>query len=150
MNKKFVAVLFFLPFAALVVWVSSLCVTVFESREAVVAISGYDPRDLLSGRYISYTINWDKTDCSQFEDNICPKDKFCKDGNCRYYVPEQSAYLIDEGLRYAEKRGLKFEVVYSYHKNRVPIAERLLINGEDWRVYAEKYVSEEVFRQNIK
>ncbi len=112
--------------------------------EVTVRISGYDPRDLLSGHYIAYTIDWDNTDCTQFENNICPKGDFYETGiyglqgnNHRFYVPEDKADKLDALL---ENRGGEhiFEIVYGYDPGFRPLAKKLLIDGQDWRLFTEQ------------
>ena len=139
MRKSIWGILFMLPFAVLAVW--TLCLTYQRNtgREVKVAVEGYDPRDLLSGHYIQYQIDWEKTDCTQFINGICPQDDFCKEARwgkqCRYYVPENFAADLDDLFRRFRSgdESLTFEVVYAYQPNRQAIAKRLLINGEDWR-----------------
>ena len=142
MNKKLLLLVFFLPFLVLFCW----CVFLYQQRESgidiKVAIRGYDPVDLLSGHYISYQIDWDKTDCTQFPDEICPKERFCKDSRwgreCRFYIPEKYARQLDSLFRQyiwqsRKEKNMTFEVVYSYNKARKPMAKQLLINGKDWK-----------------
>ena len=137
MNKRVLALLFFIPFAALALWAAWLYVQQSTGKEVKVAVTGYDPRDLLSGHYIQYTIDWDKTDCSQFADGVCPEKEFCKEERwgrqCRFYIPEINARDLDMMFRQRNTTDMVFEVVYSYHKGRKPLAKQLLINGKDWR-----------------
>ncbi len=137
MDKKFLALLFFIPFAALAVWAMWLYVQQATGQEIRVAVTGYDPRDLLSGHYIQYTIDWEKTDCTQFADGKCPKEEFCKEHHwgrqCRFYVPEKNAQELDRLFWRRNDTDMVFEVVYSYHKGSEPLAKQLLINGKDWR-----------------
>ena len=72
MNKKVLACAFIVPFCALIAWTMWLYVQQATGTEIKVAVTGYDPRDLLSGHYIQYTIDWNKTNCNQFPDGICP------------------------------------------------------------------------------
>ena len=98
---------------------------------------GYDPRDLLSGHYIQYQIDWDSTDCSQFRNGQCPEKDFCKEARwgrqCRFYIPEDKARDLDELFRKRNDTDTKFEVVYSYRPGQKAVAKQLLINGQDWR-----------------
>jgi len=110
--------------------------------EVTVKIEGYDPRDLLSGHYIAYTIDWDKTDCKQFPQQICPKEDFFNiakqtfwRNSFRFYIPEQYAQELDDTLRNNSEKNNVFEIVYSYAPGLLPLAKRLLINGKDWREY---------------
>lgn len=109
--------------------------------EVTLRIAGYDPRDLLSGHYIAYTIDWENTDCTQFAGNHCPRDEFARssiDGRWgkyhRFYIPEENAELLDSLFRQASEN-LVFEVVYGYAPNFRPQIKRLLINGRNWDEY---------------
>ena len=136
MNKKFLMFLFFIPFVCLFCWTTWLYMQRETGKEVTVTISGYDPRDLLSGHYISFTIDWDKTDCTQFPDDICPKSEFCTETawgrQCRFYIPEENAEKLNNLFLWRNSTGKVFEIVYSYHKGSEPLAKRLLINGTDW------------------
>ena len=142
MNKKFLILALSFPFIALIVWTISLYVQQSTGTEIKVAVMGYDPRDLLSGHYIRYTIDWEKTDCSQFPNGICPKEEFCKQsrfGNqCRFYIPERHAEKLDLLFRRRNNTTMIFEVIYSYQAGGEPLAKKLLINGKDWRESLKK------------
>ena len=142
MNKKILAGVFIVPFIALFAWTMWLYTQQETGKEVKVAITGYDPRDLLSGHYIQYTIDWNRTDCSQFSDGICPKDEFCKEARwgrqCRFYIPEKNAEELDRLFWRRNTTDMIFEVAYSYHKGTEPLAKQLLINGKDWRESLEK------------
>lgn len=135
MRKNLLIAALVLPLICLLAW---SCVLGFQRRhfsEVTVAITGYDPRDLLSGRYIAYQIDWAKTDCSQFEKGICPDTEFCVEARwgreCRFYVPEFQADSLEMRFTHRNKDDV-FEVVYAYQKGHTPIAKKLLINGKDW------------------
>ena len=141
MKKQFWPVFLALPWVCLVVW--TLCLTYQRAHapEVVVAITGYDPRDLLSGRYIAYQPDWARTDCGQFENGICPKGNFCRKARwgerCRFYVPETDAGKLDALFRARGEKELRFDVVYAYQKGKEPLAKRLLINRTDWQDYLQ-------------
>ena len=133
MNKKIVLVTLFVPSILLALLVTFEFVVQYTMPEVTVSIGGYDPRDFLSGHYLRYTIDWDKTDCSQFNENKCPITDFkCSGymGSCRYYIPEEYAYSLDRMLGMGEN---SFEIVYKYTPGKTPKAQRLLIDGEDWQ-----------------
>lgn len=136
MNKKIFASLIVLPYALLFCWVITLYIQSASGRDVRLAISGYDPRDILSGHYIQFTIDWDKVNCSQFEDNKCPVHDFCrtngKISGCRFYVPSENAKQLDQIFNRNTQDNI-FEVIFSYRKGQAPIAKQLLINGRDWR-----------------
>jgi len=142
MNKKILAVIFIIPFISLIFWTMWLYSQQVTGTEIKVAVMGYDPRDLLSGHYIRYSIDWNRTDCTQFPNGVCPEDEFCKDARwgreCRFYIPEKNARELDRLFLKRNTTDMVFEVVYSYHKGQEPLAKQLLINGKDWRESLEK------------
>ena len=101
---------------------------------------GYDPRDLLSGRYIRYRIDWDKTDLQQFEKKSYTKNDFVNSLNkssYRFYVSEHHAKYLEKLLMESwdvkEEDKKKIEVVYSYKKGKHPIAKKLLVDGQSYK-----------------
>ena len=143
MKKYIWAVALALPWVCLVTW--TLCLTYQRAHgtEVKVSITGYDPRDLLSGHYIQYQIDWKKTDCTQFENQVCPDTKyFCKKARwgrqCRFYIPEKHAERLDKLFRDRNSSQDEFEIVYSYQPGRNAMAKQLLINGQDWTLYQPK------------
>ena len=142
MKNKINAILISIPCAALLIFTLVLTIRFCIAKEVTVAISGYDPRDLLSGHYISYQIDWNKTDCSQFENNECPIEYFAKHkehaqwgGRYRFYIPQENAELLDRLFR---SRNKNFQVVFSYSKRSAPLGKRLLIDGIEWRKALQK------------
>ena len=127
------------PILMLVLWVIFLTVKSLTLPEVRVSITGYDPRDLLSGHYIAYTIDWENTDCTQFENKICPREEFRNYAlkaywgqQFRFYVPEQYASKLDDMFRY-QRGNHKFEVIYKYRSGIKPMAKDLLIDGRPWK-----------------
>lgn len=137
MKNKILAVCFALPFCILVGWTLLLSWQQQHGQEITVAVTGYDPRDLLSGHYIQYQIDWERTDCTQFPQQLCPHQDFCKAARwgrqCRFYIPEKYASQLDTLFRKQNNEDIKFEVVYSYRPGKQAIAKQLLINSKDWR-----------------
>lgn len=124
------------PAVLLLIWVSVLSYQLHSGREVVLRISGYDPRSLLSGHYIQYQIDWENSDCGQFENGVCPKEEFSRalfkgywGNNGRFYVSEKQADALDKAVRSSKNEA---EIVYSYRKGRRPYALRLLINGQSF------------------
>lgn len=137
MKKQFLAGIFFLPLICLMSWTVFLSVTRNQGTEVKVAVMGYDPRDLISGHYIAYQIDWGKTDCTQFPDKKCPAREFCREARwgrqCRFYIPEEYAKKLDDLFRRRSSEGTRFEVIYAYRTGHKPMAKELLINGQPWR-----------------
>ncbi len=138
-NKYLKLLLMMLPALMLLCWVGFLSLDRHSGQEVVVRIGGYDPRSVLSGHYIQYQIDWNNTDCSQFEDNVCPEKDFMRTLNSydwwggwrgRFYVSEKEAETLDKAVRNSDN---KAEIVYSYKKGRRPYALRLLINGQSFQ-----------------
>ena len=135
---KIIAALTF-PILVLGLWVIFLTVKSITLPEVTVRITGYDPRDLLSGHYIAYTIDWAKTDCGQFENKICPEKEFKNYAvrafwgrQFRFYIPEQYAKQLDDMFRNGRGNHV-FEVVYKYRSGVKPLAKDLLIDGKPWQ-----------------
>ena len=128
-----------LPLLILASWAGWLAIQRESGREVKVVISGYDPRDLLSGHYLAYTIDWNRTDCRQFnEQGICPKKEFCHEARwgrqCHFYIPDAQAAILDDLFRHHNQEYL-FEVVYTYCAGQHPMAKKLLINGQEWDAF---------------
>lgn len=136
-NKIITALAF--PIAVLLAWVLFLTIKVATMPEVTVRIAGYDPRDLLSGHYIAYTIDWENTDCSQFKNNTCPEEEFAKysinaywGDQYRFYIPEKYAAKLDRLFRINREKHT-FEVIYKYSSGISPVARELLIDGKPWQ-----------------
>ena len=141
MKKNILIVLLVMPLVCLAIQSVWQYAAVISRPEVKLVIKGYDPRDLLAGRYIAYQIDWEKSDCTQFEGNVCPQNEFCLEARwgrqCRFYVPEKSAKYLENLLENASDEDNTFEVVFAYQKGRTPIAKRLMINGKDWQAVLE-------------
>ena len=139
MNKKILVLFLILPPFILILWALFLVYAQKTGQEVTVSVYGYDPRDLLSGRYISYQIDWKNTDCAQFENKKCPETSFCKEARfgqmCRFYVPEKDAFVLDALFSNRDKDAPKLEVVYVVKEGFTPMAKELLIDGMPWREF---------------
>lgn len=129
MNKIKVFVLL-LPFVVLCSWALYYACIVKNSPTVTLPITGYDPRDLLSGHYIEFRIDWAKADCYQLDwDGVCPKADFA--GVTRFYVPERNTRELE---RIINDRAHKTEIKFSYKDSKTrPIPKELLIDGKSWR-----------------
>lgn len=137
LKKHINYILILAPAVLLLLWAVFLSLQISSGQEVVVRIKGYDPRSILSGHYINYEIDWDSTDCTQFEGNICPKKDFEKalykqywGRNGRFYIAENKADDLDKAVRNNDNVA---EIVYSYRKGQKPYALHLLINGENFQ-----------------
>ena len=142
MRNKWLLFILSIPVICLFVWNCYLWYNKDSGTEIKVAITGYDPRDLLSGHYIRYRINWDKTDLTQFDNKLFTKQDFVDSLNkksLRFYVSEKYAKSLEKILLYEtfntkeEQQQFIVEVIYSYKKGKHPIAKKLLLNGEDYK-----------------
>jgi len=140
LKNKFLLILLLIPVLCLFVWNCLLWYDKDSGTEITVTISGYDPRDLLSGHYIRYRIDWDKTDNEQFNNQSFTKQDFIDSLNkqsYRFYVSEKHARYLDKLLmesnfsKQEDKRIV--EIIYSYKKGKHPIAKKLLVDGKDYK-----------------
>lgn len=125
-----------------------------NGKEVILDIEGYDPRDLLSGHYIRYTVKYGV-------DNICP-DKYyvesaylcldpkgfsdsepsnCKTmlkGRCdynkafaagieRFYIPESRAKELEDKVR--DKHA---QIIVGVMPSGEAVVKDLLIDGQKW------------------
>jgi len=58
MRLKGVYLVVTIPVAAMALWLLSLNIAIMRAREVTLAVTGYDPRDLLSGHYLRYRIDY--------------------------------------------------------------------------------------------
>ena len=140
MKNKTLFFILLLPVICLFVWNCFLWYTKDSGTDITVPVMGYDPRDLLSGHYIRYRIDWDEADLKQFEDKFFTKDEFVDSLNkssYRFYVSEKHAKYLEKLLMESwdvkEEDKKKIEVVYSYKKGKHPIAKKLLVNGQPYQ-----------------
>jgi len=157
----------FLPFFCLLVWTCSIALQRNGGTEVKLPIRGYDPRDLFSGHYLVYEIDWKNADCSQFPSHQCPPEetfgvKARWGQENRFYLPEKEALKIEELFRQSNRsRNFRsgaptlrrnasqekppapppptFEVLYSYKAGQPPYAKELLLDGQPWKEYLQQH-----------
>ena len=118
-----------LPFVGMCCWVMYYANFVKNASEVVLPVTGYDPRNLLSGHYIEFQIDWDKANCNQYDwKGTCPKADFF--GINRFYVPENKAHELESLINNNQH---KTEVLFAYKHGVRPIAKELLIDGLPWQ-----------------
>ena len=137
---------------------SILALTLFKSsnffmgREVELPIVGYDPRDLLSGHYLVYRVDYgvknlcatpgevqgfvcldnrsftqDRPDkCSLFIKGTCKHLRF-EAGIERFYIPEEKATMLDQMVR-----GKQASIVISITGSGHAQVKNLLLNGKPW------------------
>lgn len=131
-NIKIISALSF-PIIILIIWSIYLSCLSYFGQTVKLPGAGYDPRDLLSGKYILLSINWDKADCSQFTDNSCPKEKFEK--IYRYYAPEKEAPQMEN---YINKYLPEITMEFSYRQGQTPILKEIYFDNMLWKDYQKK------------
>lgn len=140
-----------LALAALVAYKRHILTT---GREVVLPIEGYDPRDLLAGHYLTYTVNYGveglcqgsqepspayvclsthtssqmvPENCSLYIRGRCERGRFLA-GVERYYVPQSSALELEQKVR-----DKKASVVISVTPLGEAQVKDLWIDGRSWR-----------------
>jgi len=153
LNKKVIVIGLLFPILALMALAGYRQFLSVTGKEVILPISGYDPRDLLAGRYLRFTINYDVPD-------VCPKKSYNKEnafmcldpkqfsytepeqcatlikGICRYnqftagierfYIPEKNARYFEDLLRSSQDAS----VVLSISSSGDAQVKDLLINGQ--------------------
>jgi len=118
----------FIPFIGLCCWALYYVNFVEKAAEVVLPVTGYDPRNLLSGHYIEFQIDWSKANCNQADwNNVCPKNDF--KGVNRFYVAENKAKELE---RFINNNFVATEIVFAYVAGARPVAKELLIDGKPW------------------
>jgi len=132
-NKKLLAVSLAFPILLLVLWTISLAYYYHTSQKTVfIAATGYDPRDLLSGHYVRLQPDWKASDCTQFEENICPKEAF--KNTYRYYMSQEDAKAFEALLADASiVKNVQLQFIFT--DNQEPVLKELFLDGMPWRDY---------------
>ena len=127
---KICTVLLFVPVIILTGYMMRLSgLAHFEKVE--IAVEGYDPKDFFSGYYVALQPNWQKTDCTQFKDNACPKKEFAEVYS--FYVKENAAEKLEKAV--AAKNVV---LVFSYQSGYKPLITDLKVDGVSYKDYINK------------
>lgn len=148
-----------LPIAALAINAYQHHQQLQKGESIVLPIKGFDPRDLLSGHYLIYTVDYGVENlCQEVEENqtlevclkptsalraaamqcdlyiqgTCQRNRF-KTGIERFYIPEAQAKPLDQALR-NEKGALQVNVD-TQGKAQI---ETLLIEGQLWQEWLKE------------
>ena len=127
LNMKIVVIGLMLPIIILLTQIGWLEHQLAETEVVRLRAVGYDPRSLLSGHYLQVEIDWSRTDCRQFQDNQCPKERFKQ--HYRYYVPEKDAKVLEDKIRSGQH---DVELEFTYPKKGAPQILNLLLDGKNW------------------
>lgn len=126
--NKIKTFLLLIPFIGMSGWVLYYANFVENASEVVLPITGYDPRNLLSGHYIEFEVDWPMANCQQASWNgSCPRHAFS--GINRFYVPEDKAYELE---RLIGSNQHDVEITFAYKEGFRPVAKELLIDGQPW------------------
>jgi uncharacterized membrane-anchored protein len=155
-NPKIVQALLFLPLVALGLLASYKQMIRSSGTEFIFPISGFDPRDLLSGHFITYRIDYgtsqdlcgtihttslpvylclapqrslamSRQGCAEFISGHCENGRFDA-GLEKYYIPESDAPLLDRVVR--DRKG---SIVVSVTGSGAAQVKDLLIDGITWK-----------------
>jgi uncharacterized membrane-anchored protein len=157
MNKNLRLILALLvPIIALAIMTGSRHYRQQAGLELILPIQGYDPRDLLSGHYLQYRVDYGvekncdysvagpavicirpaaafslgdqaSSSCEVFIRGRCERGRFLA-GIERFYIPESDAEELDQRAR--DKEGA---LLLSVDSNGNAVIKDLLFNGEPWR-----------------
>ena len=153
-SKKYILISLIIPIIALLTLAIYKKYVFLTGRQVTLPITGYDPRDLLSGYYLIYTIEYDVErichnnrenkiayvclkpkkfsynrpyDCDLFIKGVCHNQNF-RAGIERYYVPKEDAKRLEKLVLSG-----KASIVLSIPQNGDAQVKDLLINGKSWK-----------------
>lgn len=93
-----------------------------------IAVQGYDPKDFFSGYYMNLQPDWEKTDCGQFENNVCPVREFRPVYN--YYIRREQSAKLSQKVNAGDVK-----LVFSYAKGHMPMVVDLKVDGVSYLDY---------------
>lgn len=129
MKNKIFGILLFV--SILVLLANTLYLQTLSSYAKVeVVVKGYDPKDLLSGYYLNFAPDWEKTNCAQFVNNVCPKNDF--DSNYVFYINQSMSEKLTKAVD-----GNVIKLVFSYNTISQPIIVDMLVDGISYKEYIE-------------
>ena len=124
MKNKILTALLFLP---IILLAGSMLyyekMTHFDRVE--IAVEGYDPKNFFSGYYMNLQLNWQKTDCTQFAESICPQDEFAPHYN--FYINAAQSNKLSQKVNAGNVK-----LVFSYAKNHQPLIVDLLVDDKSY------------------
>lgn len=94
-----------------------------------IALRGYDPRDIVYGKFIQFRYDWDNPK-SQKPDNLNPLPE-----SGRFYVPEYAAVVLQDAMM-TNNYHFKVKAIVSGSDLHI---KTLTINGEDWKAWVEGF-----------
>lgn len=134
MSKKvWLGVSLAFPIVFLSSWTAYIDEGIRKAPEITIRAEGYDPRSLISGHYLYLRLNWQDTDCTQFNDNLCHPNRF--ESVYKYYIPEDVAPTLEKAV---QKKDIKVDLVFAYPENKNPYLKKMLINSEPWKEWLKR------------
>ena len=159
-SKKFLIIALLIPIIALAGLAGYKKYKIHAGTEYILPIHGYDPRDLLSGHYLIYQIDygianicaetdWGETvsgqicldplafsynpilECRATIPGICNGKRF-NAGIERFFVPQEDANILEKAVI-----GKKGSLVLSVGTTGKPVIKDLLIEGKPWREHVK-------------
>ena len=91
MRKKIAYFAFLLPFVALAFWVYGLSHTASFGESVVLKVAAYDPRDLLSGHYLQYSLDFSPDSSAATDTSSAAGDSSGRTANFRPCSIESSS-----------------------------------------------------------
>jgi uncharacterized membrane-anchored protein len=151
-SRKLLLVTLMIPILALLALTLFKSSNFFMGHEVELPIVGYDPRDLLSGHYLVYRVDYGVANlcatpdevlgfvcldnrtfthynpdgCSLFIKGTCKHRRF-EAGIDRFYIPEEKAAMLDQMVR-----GKQASIVISVTGSGYAQVKNLLLNGKPW------------------
>ena len=151
-SRRLLLITLMIPILALLGLTSFKIANLFMGREVELPIVGYDPRDLLSGHYLVYRVDYgvanlcatpdeapgfvcldnrtftqDNPDgCSLFIKGTCKHLRF-EAGIERFYIPEEKGPMLDKMVR-----GKQASIIISITGAGHAQVKNLLVNGKPW------------------
>lgn len=127
MKNKILAALLLLPVVGLggsMLYYEKM--THFDRVE--IAVRGYDPKDFFAGYYMRLQPDWQKTDCTQFADKLCPQNDFAKDYT--FYMKQEHSGKLSTAVNAGDVK-----LVFSYRSGHMPLIVDLLVDGQTYMEY---------------
>ena len=148
MNKSLMKTAIILPLICLISWVIFLQYQIMQKESIRLYVSGYDPRDILSGHYLSLQIEQEKNGCSyEYE-----RDKIICQGYAfkrvyQYYLEEEKGKTLERMLA---KKDPTMELEFTLSPFVLPQIKSFYIDGQDWKEWYKEETSKEKSINNPK
>lgn len=160
-SSRYVIAALLIPILALGGLVSHKVYRSYSGEIYTLPIHGYDPRDLLSGHYLIYQVDYGVegvcsetavievvdaqlclkprafsytgfSDCEALIEGVCKGRQFTA-GIERFYVPQQDASKLEQAVM-----GRKGSIVLAVGRSGQPVIQDLLIEGVSWKLYLQQ------------